>query len=77
MMPSSKKLILFHHKLYLLIVVSRTVYSQISEMCGSWNFWVRVSPQIWTKNSLLVRVCNKREILHGKVYFAECGMWKF
>jgi len=37
------------------------VMGSASEMCGSWNFWVRVSPQILTMDPLSVRVRNKRE----------------
>jgi len=33
-----------------------------TEMCGSWNFWVRVSPQILTKDPLSVCVHNERNI---------------
>jgi len=34
-----------------------------AEMCGFWNFWVSVSPQILTKDPLPVSVHHNREIL--------------
>jgi len=39
------------------------------EMYGSWNFWVRVSPQIVTKDPLSVRVRNKRKILDPRLHW--------